>query len=62
MQAGKYAGMQEFRYASMQVCIYAFMQAGKHTNRQQQQVIAKLRKKSYVKAVPTKNNFMQDMP
>ena len=48
--------MQEFRYASMQVCIYAFMQAGKHTNRQQQQVIAKLSKKSYAKAVPTKNN------
>ena len=62
MQACKYASMQEFRYASMQVGIYAFMQASKHTNRQQQQVIAKLSKKSYVKAVPTKNNFMQDMP
>ena len=46
----------------MQVCIYAFMQAGKHTNRQQQQVIAKLSKKSYAKAVQTKNNIMQDTP
>ena len=62
MQVCKYTSMQVCKYASMQICKYAFMQAGKHTNRQQQQVIAKLSKKSYVKAVPTKNNFMQDMP
>ena len=38
------------------------MQVCKGTNKQQQQVIAKLSNKSYLKAVPTKNDYMQDMP